>query len=111
MGDKDLQGEAINKYSWSDGKKAVSVYIELDGLDDVADDALVVESKEEEVSLTIAALNGKRRRFALAGLSEEIDGVKLVRKKGKNTVVLKLQKKEEKSWFQLVEKSGGGGGD
>merc|ERR1712072_329047 len=37
--DDDVKGEAISKYSWSDGKKAV-IYIELDGLDDVADDAL-----------------------------------------------------------------------
>ena len=37
--DKDVQGEAISKYSWSDGKKTVSIYIELDGLDDVAEEA------------------------------------------------------------------------
>merc|ERR1719346_919549 len=79
--DKDVQGEAITKYSWSDGKKAVSIYIELEGIDDVADDALAVDSGEKQVSLTIAALNGKKKRFALSGLSEEIDGVKLVRKK------------------------------
>eukprot|EP00418_Pyrodinium_bahamense_P059053 CAMPEP_0179174554 /NCGR_PEP_ID=MMETSP0796-20121207/86181_1 /TAXON_ID=73915 /ORGANISM="Pyrodinium bahamense, Strain pbaha01" /LENGTH=238 /DNA_ID=CAMNT_0020877851 /DNA_START=67 /DNA_END=783 /DNA_ORIENTATION=+ len=104
-------GEAITKYSWADGKKRVSIYIEMDGLDDVADDALTTTSGEKEVSLTIASIGGKKRRFALAGLFAEIEGVKLERKKGKNTVVLKLQKKEEKSWWKLQEGSGKGGDD
>ena len=42
--DKNVQGEAITNYSWSEGKNAVSIYIELDGLDDVTDDAFKVES-------------------------------------------------------------------
>ena len=41
--DKDVQGEAIAKYCWSEGKNTVSIYLELDGLDDVADDAFKVE--------------------------------------------------------------------
>jgi len=104
-------GAAITKYSWSDGKKRVSIYIELEGIDDVPDDALSSTSGEKEVSLTIASLGGKKRQFALSNLFAEIDGVKVERKKGKNTVVLKLQKKEEKSWWTLVEGSKGGGGD
>eukprot|EP00928_Gymnodinium_smaydae_P059417 TRINITY_DN4273_c0_g3_i6.p1 TRINITY_DN4273_c0_g3~~TRINITY_DN4273_c0_g3_i6.p1 ORF type:complete len:218 (+),score=93.10 TRINITY_DN4273_c0_g3_i6:184-837(+) len=105
------QGEAITKYSWSDGKKQVSIYIELDGLDELADDAFVTDSGANEVSLTIAGLGGKRRRFAMTGLSNEITGVKLQRKMGKNTVVLKLQKKEEQAWYSLQTNSGSGGGD
>ena len=42
--DKDVQGEAITKYCWSEGKNTVSMYLELDGLDDVAGDAFKVES-------------------------------------------------------------------
>merc|ERR1740129_2548767 len=99
-------GEAITKYSWADGKKRVSIYIEMEGLDDLADDAFTTASGEKDVSLTIANVGGKRRRFALTGLFAEIDGVKLERKKGKNTVVLKLQKKEEKPWYKLQEGSG-----
>merc|ERR1719193_2860460 len=106
-----MAGEAITKYSWSDGKKVVSVYIELEGLDDLKEDAFVTESSETSASLCIAMADGKKKRFALAGLSNEIDGVKVVQKKGKNTVVLKLQKKEERPWFALVEKGGGGGDD
>ena len=29
--DKDVQGEAITKYCWSEGKNTVSIYLELDG--------------------------------------------------------------------------------
>jgi len=110
--DADIAGEAITKYAWSDGKKTVSVYVEMEGLDDVADEALTTESGEKDCSLTIAAIGSppKKKTLTLSGLSNEIDGVKLTRKKGKNMVVLKLQKKEEKSWFQLLEGSGGGGG-
>ena len=35
--DQDVQGEANNKCSWSDGKKSVSTYVEFDDLNDVAD--------------------------------------------------------------------------
>ena len=32
--DEDVQGEAIDKYCWSEGKNTVNIYLELDGLDD-----------------------------------------------------------------------------
>merc|ERR550534_11769 len=96
-----MAGEAITKYSWSDGKKAVSVYIELEGLDDLKEDAFATESGERNVSLCIAMADGKKKRFALAGLSNEIDGVKVVQKKGKNTVVLKVVQKKGKNTVVL----------
>lgn len=94
-------GEAITEYSWADGVKRVSIYIELVGLDSVEDDKLAVESGEQSVSLTVAAVGGKRKCFALDGLFDEIVGVKLERKKDKNMVVLKLQKKAVKPWNRL----------
>mmetsp|Transcript_23701 Transcript_23701/g.70538 ORF Transcript_23701/g.70538 Transcript_23701/m.70538 type:complete len:185 (-) Transcript_23701:119-673(-) len=99
----------ITKYSWSDGKKAVSVYVELDGLDDVAEDNLRCDSGDSEASLTIVAIGTppKRKVLRLPSLYGTIDGVKLARKLGKNTVVLKLQKREERPWPQLLQKSGG----
>merc|ERR1712137_939948 len=100
----------MGKYSWSDGKKAVSIYIEMDGLDEIADDALSITSGESDVTFTISAIGGKKRTFAMKDLANEIDGSKFVRKPGKNTVVLKLTKKEEKTWYNLQSGSGGGGG-
>ena len=84
--DKDVQGEAISKYSWSDGKKTVSIYIELDGLDDVAEDAFRAEAGETNVSITIASVAGKQRTFRLTGLANEITGVKVAQKKGKQLI-------------------------
>ena len=71
---KDVQGEAITKYCWSDGKNTVSIYLELGGLDDVTDDAFKVESGKSNVSLTIASVAGKQRIFKLAGLAHAITG-------------------------------------
>ena len=67
--DKDVKGEAISKYSWSDGKKTVSIYIELHGLDDVAEAAFKAESGATDVSLTMASVVGKQRTFKLTGLA------------------------------------------
>ena len=47
--DKDVQGEAITKYSWSEGKNAVNIYLELDGLDDVTEDASKAECGKTNV--------------------------------------------------------------
>ena len=101
--DRDVQGEAITKYCWSEGKNTVSIYFDLDGLNDVADDAFKVESDKTNVSLTIASVAGKQRIFKLTGLAHEITGVKIAQKKGKQTVSLKLAKREEKTWHKLLD--------
>mmetsp|Transcript_58402 Transcript_58402/g.125492 ORF Transcript_58402/g.125492 Transcript_58402/m.125492 type:complete len:144 (-) Transcript_58402:98-529(-) len=95
--------ETITQYSWTDGDGVVSIYIQLDGLDDVSDHALLCDSGPRNVSLTILGIGvpPKRRRFALAGLPHDIEGMQLVRKRGKHTVVLKLTKKEVRSWRSL----------
>ena len=95
--DKDVQGKAITKYSWSEGKKAVNIYLELDGLDDVTEDAFKAESGKTNVSLTIASVAGKQRIFKLTGLAHEITGVKVAQKKGKQTFYPKLAKREAKT--------------
>ena len=101
--DKVVQGEAITKYCWSEGKNTVSIYPVLDGLDDVADGAFKVESDNTNVSLTIASVAGKERLCKLTGLAHEITGVKVAQKKGKQTVSLKFAKKEEKTWHKLFD--------
>ena len=101
--DKDVQGEAIAKYCWSEGKTAVSIFLELDGLDDVTEDASKAESGKTNVSLTIASVASKQRIFTLTGLAHEITGVKVVQKKGKQTVSLMRAKREEKTWHKLLD--------
>ena len=84
--DKDVQGEVISKYSWSDGKKTVSIYIELDGLDDVAEDAFRAEAGETDVSITIVSVAGKQRTFRFTGLANEITGVEVAQRKGRQLI-------------------------
>ena len=81
----------------------VSIYLELDCFDDVGDGAFKVESGKTNVSLTIASGAGKQRIFTLTGLAHEITGVKVAQKKGKQTVSLKLAKKEKKTLHKLLD--------
>ena len=60
-------------------------------------DAFKAESGKTTVSLIIASVAGKQRIFTLTGLAHEITGVKVVQKKGKQTVSLKLAKKKEQA--------------
>ena len=43
------------------------------------------------------------RASKLTGLAHEITGVKVAQKKGKQTVSLKLTKKEEKTWHKVLD--------
>lgn len=107
-------GAEITKYSYSDGKKSVSVYVELDGLDDVPDDKITTSvDGETKVELVIAAIGtpAKKRVLILNGLFAEITGAKATNKgKGKNMISLKLTKKEESPWPKLLATQGTGGG-
>ena len=78
--DKDVHCKAVTKYCWSEGKNTVSTYLELDGLDDVTDDAFKVESDKTNVSLTIASVAGKQRIFKLTGRTKS-QASKLPRRK------------------------------
>ena len=97
--DKEVQSETIIKYCWSEGKNTVSIYIELDGLDDVSDD----EAGKTNVSLAFASVAGKQQIFKLTGLAHETTGVKVTHKKIKQTFDPKIAKKEEKTWHKLLD--------
>ena len=69
----------------------------------MTDDAFKAESGKTNASLTIASVAGKQRILKLAGLAHEITGVKVAQKKGKQTVSLKLAKKEKKTFHKLLD--------
>ena len=69
----------------------------------MADDAFKVESDKTNVSLTIASVAGEQRIFKLTGLAHEITCVKVAQKTEKQTVSLKLAKREEKTWHKLLD--------
>eukprot|EP00930_Biecheleria_cincta_P097511 TRINITY_DN89210_c0_g1_i1.p1 TRINITY_DN89210_c0_g1~~TRINITY_DN89210_c0_g1_i1.p1 ORF type:complete len:158 (-),score=35.49 TRINITY_DN89210_c0_g1_i1:148-621(-) len=100
-----LQEPVINDYSWSDGKKTVTIYVTLPGLDDVHDEDL--HSDHDNRSVTFSArIGGHRRTLTIRHLQHEIRAVVLVRKKGKHLVCLKLEKKKEEPWHSLTSDAG-----
>ena len=80
---------------WSDGKKTVRLCIERKDLDTLADEAITATSGDNKAALTIVGLGAGQQKLHLRldGLSDEITGAAVTRKKGKDAVVLKLQKK------------------
>ena len=95
-------GSCITDYAFGDGPKKASVYVDLDGLDDVADDAMslvLVSPKKVEFSITIG---GEDRKLTLNHIFSEVTAVKILRKPGKNRVVLKLTKEKPEPWSKLI---------
>jgi len=103
---------AIVDYAWCDGDKAVSVYVDLEGLDAVPDDELkaTLTNDNKGLSFKVKNLDGKLRFLKIETLKEKVKSVKLIRKKGKNRVVIKLFKEDnKKKWWSL--KDGGNSSD
>ena len=84
------------------GKNTVSIYLELHGLDDVADDAFQVESDKTNVSLAIASVAGKQRIFKLTGLAHEITGVKVAQRKNKTDVLPEAREEGREDLAQVA---------
>lgn len=100
---------AIVDYAWCDGKKSVSIYVELPRLDSVEDDDLKVSLANEGEGVLFKAKNvaGKNRFLKIDKLHKKVKSAKLVRKRGKDKVIIKLDKDDEKrKWYNLKE--GGG---
>mmetsp|Transcript_7224 Transcript_7224/g.11774 ORF Transcript_7224/g.11774 Transcript_7224/m.11774 type:complete len:146 (-) Transcript_7224:126-563(-) len=86
----------IEKYSWADGTKNVSLY--LDVADEVPDDGVSISNTSRSVTLVV-----QDKRLHIPNLAREISGATFARKKGKNQLVVKLAKKDTISWTKLVE--------
>ena len=99
---------AIGDYAWGDGTKFVSVYITLPGLDGVPDDELkaTLINDNKGLSFKIRSLDGKCRFLKVDTLTDKVKSVKIVRKTGRDQVVLKLRKEEERKWWDLKKRSG-----
>ena len=65
-----------------DVKKMVSIYVELDGSDDVVKEVFREEADDTDVYITIASVAGKQRVFRLTGLASEIAGVEVAQGEG-----------------------------
>ena len=95
-------GDAIRDYAFSDGNKKASVYVDLDGLDALADaDLCVTKVSETRVEFSAQFPSGKRC-LTLSPLHASIDEASLLRKPGKNRVILKLKKTKPEAWSTLL---------
>ena len=95
-------GDAIRDYAFSDGSKKASVYVDLDGLDALADaDLCVTKVSDTRVEFTAQFPSGKRC-LTLSPLHASIDEASLLRKPGKNRVILKLKKTKPEAWSTLL---------
>ena len=95
-------GDAIRDYAFSDGTKKASVYVDLDGLDALSDaDLCVTKVSETRVEFSANFPSGKRC-LTLSPLHASIDEASLLRKPGKNRVILKLKKTKPEAWSTLL---------
>ncbi|KAH9578988.1 CS domain [Trypanosoma melophagium] len=105
----------ITKYSWGDGEKAVTVYVDtkLDGKETMAPDTLQVVFNKRKLTLEYTANVEKsatdvvqRKKQLLLRLSKAIkvneSSYKL--KDATGQIVLRLVKEEPISWWELVDK-------
>jgi hypothetical protein len=108
-----ILGDNIPAYSWSDGKKKVSVYVTLDGFDDLPDDAFSVKLAKDKKGFRFEArMNDTKKKVLLVdNLNATVSEAKVIRKKGKNMAVIKLTKEKERTWYNLKGYGSGGGYD
>ena len=83
--------KSISNYSWGDGEKKVSIYVSLDGLDDLPKEKITLDWKKESLRVDIKDLNGTDYVLDLPKLNAEIDGAKFKKKMGQNKIVILLQ--------------------
>merc|ERR1719421_2604606 len=112
-----LGGQKITDYSWDGEGKKVSIYVELPNLDKMAEEGANIESDSRSFTLTLAVPTAdgnttRTRVLKIEKLAHDIDGAKLIRKPGKDRVVVKLNKKTpETKWWDLTSKDSGGDDD
>jgi hypothetical protein len=92
----------ITQYSWSDGRKIVSVYVPLVFLSgaELPEDGISLDFSATSVSLICTDASGRAHELRFPKLHEEISGAKHKRKE--DSLVLVLTKATEMSWYKLL---------
>lgn len=94
--------QTIKSYAWSDGKKRVSVYITLPGVDKHPEELIELTWATRTLDLRIKEYEGKTHVLSL-NLYEDICDVLTKRKE--NQLVLMLQKAKEFGWYSLQKET------
>jgi hypothetical protein len=93
---------AIEKYSWCNNTKTVSVYVDFDGVEQLPSENVQVDFTKKTLAVKLNK-DGKGYELKLK-LSKEITPESSSFRMKPNQIVIKLQKADEAStWFDLVD--------
>lgn len=90
---------SIREYSWGDGKKIVTVYVDFQKALSVGEDKLDVQTTADTVTFCIMNFEGRDYKLFIDKLNGEIESASVKVKDAQFKIVLK--KKEESPWFNL----------
>lgn len=91
---------ALSKYSWCNNKTSVSVYVDFDG---ISEDNCKVEFHEKKLKVSIHPAGTGTVHILALHLAKEIDDAASSYRLKPNQLVMKLQKKDEATWYDLVD--------
>lgn len=90
---------SIREYSWGDGKKTVTVYVDFEQASLVGEEKLSVETTADTVTFMITNHNGKDYKLYIDKLSAEVESASVKVKEEQFKIL--LRKKEVSPWFNL----------
>jgi hypothetical protein len=90
---------SIREYSWGDGKKIVTIYVDFEKAGEVGEERYDVQTTSDTVTFSIVDFNGKDYKLYIDKLNSEVESASVKVKEGQFKVI--LRKKEESPWFQL----------
>ena len=90
---------AFKEYSWGDGKKIVTVYLDFAKAEQVSDEAISVSTSSDTLTFQITDFEGKDYRLYVDNLSAEVSGARFKKKEGQFKIL--LTKLDESPWFKL----------
>lgn len=94
----------MTDYSWSDGKKVVSIYVDYPNADQVDDENIAVDFTESSVTFSLTKPDeNKIYKLIITDLHDKIINAIVKKKSDKFTIT--LQKENESSWYQLKKKN------
>ena len=90
---------SIREYSWGDGNKKVTIYIDFERAKEVEADKVSVETTADTVTFSITDFEGKDYKLFIDKLNGEVESA--THKAGDSQFKILLKKKEESPWFNL----------
>ena len=90
------------RYAWDDAKDKVKIYIGLEPIGEVADDAITIENTENSLNLTMSNSAGASHQLLITKLYDNITSATFRKKPDK--VIVTLKKASSFSWHDLKKK-------